>query len=129
MKVGRRGDMSGQPNPVRTSAAFPGPPKSACRVAVVPHAEGPEARPMQHPDRPFPPVPRPTEVAFTVEQPDGSTARLRIEFDLFVDRLAGLLIADAPQALTRSRDAPRDPRAPRGRSRPSTVGHTQTRWP
>jgi hypothetical protein len=44
---------------------------------------------MQHPDRPFPPVPRPTEVAFTVEQPDGSTARLRIEFDLFVDRLAG----------------------------------------
>jgi hypothetical protein len=43
---------------------------------------------MQHPDLPFPPAPRPSEVAFTVERPDGSTARLRIEFDLFVDRLS-----------------------------------------
>jgi len=37
---------------------------------------------MQHPDLPFPPAPRPSEVAFTVERPDGSTARPRIEFDL-----------------------------------------------
>jgi hypothetical protein len=61
---------------------------------------------MQHPDLPFPPAPRPTEVAFTVEQPDGSTARLRIEFDLFVDRLAGLSEALlSAVALRRGREA------------------------
>jgi hypothetical protein len=43
---------------------------------------------MQQPSDP--PPPRPTEVAFTVRQVDGSSACLRIEFDLFVRRLAGL---------------------------------------